>query len=219
MRLASFLVGLPVAITLVLVGCTSGSDDGAGGSSSTTTTGSGGATKQTITAKQGGTLQSSDGVATLTFPSGSVSQTLEVSVTVLPKASDTATAIYAYTPVDLTISVPAQLVIDIHDVTLPTGKAYALGKQTGSTWAVVPGTTLGSGTINASISALGTFAVIFVDSGPCDASCMSAPGAVCCTACGCTGEVKCMPDCAAPFQWDCELGCCYDYTAHVCEGS
>ena len=219
MRLASLLVTLPVALVLTLVGCSNGAGDGTGGSTSTSSTGSGGSTKQTITAKQGGVIQSSDGDATLTFPTAAVSETTEVTLTVLPKTADTATAIYAFTPVDLVISKPAQLVIDILDVSLPTGKAYALAKKTGETWTVMPETTFGSGTINADILALGTFAVIFVDSGPCDATCMSAPGAVCCTACGCTGDVKCMPECASPYQWDCELGCCYDYTAHVCEGS
>lgn len=52
--------------------------------------------------------------------------------------------------------------------------------------------------------------------GPCDPTCMAQPGAVCCTDCGCSGTVKCMPECDSPYQWDCEMRCCYDYTNYKC---
>lgn len=218
MRRSSLLLVIPALLSLAA--CESSTTDGVGGTgSSSASTASGGGIKETITAKMGGVLKSPDGDVTLTFQSGSVGDTTEVTLTILPKTADTATDIYAFTPKGLELGVPAKLVIDIFDVSLPMGKDYALAKQTGATWTVVPGTTLGSGTINADISALDTFSVIFVDSGPCDAGCMAAPGAVCCTGCGCMGEVKCMPECAAPYEWDCELACCYDYTAHACEGS
>jgi hypothetical protein len=53
-------------------------------------------------------------------------------------------------------------------------------------------------------------------SGACDPTCMAQSGAVCCTACGCTGAVKCKPVCDSPAKWDCEMGCCFDYTAKKC---
>ncbi len=52
----------------------------------------------------------------------------------------------------------------------------------------------------------------------CSDSCMAQSGAGCCTGCGCDFEVQCTPECGSGFQWDCEIGCCYDYEAHVCEG-
>ena len=63
-----------------------------------------------------------------------------------------------------------------------------------------------------------------VDAGPkpdapaviCDPTCMAQPGAVCCTQCACTGTVKCTPVCDPPYQWDCEMRCCFDYDSKGC---
>jgi hypothetical protein len=52
--------------------------------------------------------------------------------------------------------------------------------------------------------------------GSCSPSCLSAPGAVCCQACGCSGSPRCDPVCPAPFMWDCELTCCFNYTTFEC---
>ncbi len=109
--------------------------------------------------------------------------------------------------------------IDIFDVSLPEGKSYALAIEDGGSFSVVNGTTFGSGTINADITELATFTVIFADAatGPCEPSCMAQPDAVCCTQCGsCVGAAMCQPVCDAPFQWDCEVGCCFDYEAVMC---
>lgn len=51
--------------------------------------------------------------------------------------------------------------------------------------------------------------------GQCDPTCMAQAGAVCCRECGCTGTVRCYPECG-DFTWDCEMGCCYDYQTHQC---
>jgi hypothetical protein len=53
-------------------------------------------------------------------------------------------------------------------------------------------------------------------SGNCDPTCMAQSGAVCCKECGCTGTVLCYPVCESPYQWDCEIGCCYDYNTQQC---
>lgn len=54
--------------------------------------------------------------------------------------------------------------------------------------------------------------------GDCDPSCMAAPGAVCCTGCGC-GSGDCRPTCSGSYEWDCEVQCCFDYDLLECEGS
>ena len=54
-------------------------------------------------------------------------------------------------------------------------------------------------------------------SGECDPSCMAAPGAVCCTTCGC-GASDCRPVCNGGYEWDCEVQCCFDYDLLECEG-
>lgn len=51
--------------------------------------------------------------------------------------------------------------------------------------------------------------------GQCDPTCMAQSGAVCCRECGCSGTVRCYPDCG-DYTWDCEIGCCYDYQNHQC---
>lgn len=216
MRASSFLIVFPLAVSLVA--CSTSGTDGVGGESgsSSASTAAGGGTKQTITASMGGELKSADGDVSLSFAGGAVAADTEVTLTIHPKTADTATESYEFTPKGLMLAVPAKLVIDVFDVSLPTGKTYALAKANGASWTVVAGTTFGSGTIEADVSELDTFAVVFVDSGPCDAGCMAQAGAVCCTGCGCMGTVKCMPQCEAPLQWDCEIGCCFDYDALKC---
>ena len=54
-------------------------------------------------------------------------------------------------------------------------------------------------------------------SGQCDPTCMAQAGAVCCTSCGCDGTVKCIPVCDSPYQWDCEMRCCFDYSGKGCQ--
>ncbi len=54
--------------------------------------------------------------------------------------------------------------------------------------------------------------------GLCDATCMQQAGAVCCETCGCSGAtVRCEPQCESPYQWDCEMGCCFEYTNYTCQ--
>jgi len=54
--------------------------------------------------------------------------------------------------------------------------------------------------------------------GNCDATCMAQSGAVCCEDCGCGGAtVRCTPVCESPFQWDCEMACCFNYTTFQCQ--
>jgi len=49
----------------------------------------------------------------------------------------------------------------------------------------------------------------------CDQTCMQGANAVCCTTCGCK-TTDCKPACTQPLKWDCEMGCCFDYTALKC---
>lgn len=55
-----------------------------------------------------------------------------------------------------------------------------------------------------------------VDPGVCSTECMSQSGATCCTTCGCEAEIRCDPQCDSPYQWDCEIGCCFDYEIFEC---
>lgn len=53
--------------------------------------------------------------------------------------------------------------------------------------------------------------------GPCEASCMAAPGAVCCTTCGCAAT-DCLPACQrSGYTWDCEVQCCFNYDLLQCD--
>ncbi|MFH2005785.1 MAG: hypothetical protein ABI333_04270 [bacterium] len=53
--------------------------------------------------------------------------------------------------------------------------------------------------------------------GLCDPTCMAQSGAVCCSeTCGCSGTY-CMPVCEEPYQWDCEMLCCFNYTNYQCK--
>ncbi len=52
----------------------------------------------------------------------------------------------------------------------------------------------------------------------CSNTCLATPGAVCCTMCGCSAEVRCTPVCPDGYVWDCELTCCFDRTAFHCLG-
>jgi len=56
-----------------------------------------------------------------------------------------------------------------------------------------------------------------VTQGTCDPACLAMAGAVCCTACGCSGSVRCTPVCSAGFMWDCEIGCCFSYSTYECD--
>jgi hypothetical protein len=49
----------------------------------------------------------------------------------------------------------------------------------------------------------------------CNPTCMQGANAVCCTTCGCT-TTDCKPTCADPLKWDCEMGCCFNYTTLKC---
>jgi hypothetical protein len=51
----------------------------------------------------------------------------------------------------------------------------------------------------------------------CDPTCMQSANAVCCTTCGCK-QTDCKPACESPLKWDCEMACCFDYTALKCGG-
>ena len=55
-------------------------------------------------------------------------------------------------------------------------------------------------------------------SGECSNECLQQSGAMCCKTCGCEAEVRCDPVCNAPFQWDCEIGCCFSSDTFECEG-
>jgi hypothetical protein len=53
--------------------------------------------------------------------------------------------------------------------------------------------------------------------GECNLECVSQRGAFCCKECGCEGEIRCVPECRTGTSWDCEQGCCFNYTTFACE--
>ena len=58
-----------------------------------------------------------------------------------------------------------------------------------------------------------------VDAGElsCDPSCLSQPGAQCCTEASCPAEIACYPVCSSGYQWDVEILCCFDYDTFECD--
>lgn len=171
---------------------------------------------QDVVAAKGGTVANPDKAVILTIPAGSLAADTTITLTVSPKQDATATSVYTFGPAGVVLTTPAALVISVDGVTVPAKMKAVMGTQSGTSWAEVPGTKQGSGTIEAPVTTLAAYSVIFVDAGPCDATCMSQAGAVCCTACGCMEAVACAPQCGSGTMWDCELGCCYDSVAHTC---
>ncbi len=217
-RLATSRSLLAIALAaLALSAC--GGDDSAGSGAG----GGGGSSNvapivKDIPAAQGGIVSDPDGHVTLSIPAGSLASDTEITLTITPKTSETATSVYAFSPAGLALTEPATLSISTMGVTVPVDQKATLAVQTDGAWVALPGSTEGSGGLQAPIDTLGTFSVIFVaaPAGLCDATCMGQAGAECCTTCGCQAAVPCTPQCAAPTQWDCEIGCCFDYDLQMC---
>jgi hypothetical protein len=173
-------------------------------------------TAKDISAAKGGTVSDEDHTAVLTIPAGALAADTQITLTVGAKTKDTATGVFAFGPAATAFETPATLSISTDGVTVPSGKKAVLAVQDGASWTEAPGSAEGSGSVEAPLSLLGTFSAIFVDEGPCDAACMAQAGAVCCTTCGCMGAVQCAPQCPTATPWDCEVGCCFDYTVLMC---
>lgn len=189
-----------------------GSGDGGGGSSGETVT-------EQITAAEGGTVEDAAGDVTLTIPAGALAADAEITLAVRAATADTVTEVFEFGPADLELSSPATISIDIFEVSIPEGSRVVVGRKEGSSFVEVADSAYGgSGLVEAPITTLGTYSALLVDApaGPCEASCMEQSGAVCCTACGCQGEVQCQPVCDSATPWDCEIGCCFDYDLLEC---
>ncbi len=50
----------------------------------------------------------------------------------------------------------------------------------------------------------------------CSAACLEERGGECCLDCRCAFQGTCQPVCGAGTEWDCALGCCYDYDLFAC---
>jgi hypothetical protein len=138
-------------------------------------------------------------------------------LTIEPKAAETATSIYAFTPEGVAFEVDATLSISTDGVTIPAEMKAVLASRDGASWAEIPGSTDVSGAVEAPVSKLAAFSLILADaSGPCDPACMAQADAVCCTTCGCEAAVPCAPQCDAATPWDCEIQCCFDYDKLEC---
>jgi len=205
-----------LAITpLFLLGC---SDD------STTSGDAGGAFASPeaveVTPEAGGTLDDDENGVSLVVPEGAVAAAVSVSLSVTAKTADTVSEVFRLSPEDTIFEVPATLTIELTGVSVPVGMALAIAQEIDGEWSVLVGSEGQSGGVVSPLTKLGSFAAVLVDAGPaslCDESCMSQPDAECCTGCGCGGSGSCTPVCGEPFVWDCELACCFDYDALVCE--
>jgi hypothetical protein len=171
---------------------------------------------QDVVAAKGGTVTSADKTVSLDIPAGSLGADTKITLTVSAKEEATATSVYTFGPADAVFETPATLVIGTDGITAPAKMRAVMGMKSGTAWAEVVGAKQGSGTLQASVSTLASFSVIFVPAGPCADSCMGQAGAVCCTACGCSAPVACAPVCGSGTMWDCEMQCCFDSTALKC---
>lgn len=170
-----------------------------------------------ITAAEGGNLTHEESGFTLTIPAGSLAEDLTITLQVAPKASDTVSQVFTVAPAGTVLEIPADLAID-STASVPDGKKLVIGEKIDGAWSEVEGSAQGSGGVYGAVTRLGTFAAVLVDlpASACDATCMAQTGAVCCdTGCGCQVS-DCIPVCAAPYQWDCEMVCCFDYTLLEC---
>lgn len=50
----------------------------------------------------------------------------------------------------------------------------------------------------------------------CSSACLEEQGGECCLDCGCRGGNTCVPECGGGYEWDCALGCCYNYDLLRC---
>ncbi len=240
------LASIWIALALALPAC--GTDDAAGGAggaagsaasaSDATSGGSGGAaggagasaTTTTVTAADGGTVQDAAAVCVLSIPPGALAEDTEITLTIDPKTSETVTPVCTFTSAKEILFEPAasqpSLTILAPGATPPGDQRAVIAVDQAGTWTELEGSVQGSGSVEAPVPGLGSFAVIFVDAfvnGSCDPGCMSQPGAECCSvsrAC-CTAPVACEPRCPAGTLWECgDPGrpgpCCFDYGPQQC---
>ncbi len=185
-----------------------------------TTAGNSGTSVTTVTATEGGKITASDGLATLAVPKGAVSNDVDVKVSVSAGQADTAGSVYKFEPAGTTFAVPAAISVSTTGIKVPDGKTLTLAEYRDTKWQSVLGAKLVSGSVEASMSKLGTVALVFTEApatSRCDTACMAQSGAVCCDTCGCKGEVQCQPTCKERYKWDCEMTCCFDYTTLKCQ--
>ena len=213
------MIHFPARPSFVLVFALLGLAACGGGAGEAGAGGGGGAAApitQDVVAAKGGTVTNADKTVSLDIPAGSLGADTKITLTVTAKEDATATSVYTFGPKDAVFQAPATLVIGTDGITAPAKMKAVMGMKSGSAWAAVAGAKQGSGTLQASVSTLASFSVIFVPAGPCAESCMSQAGAMCCTTCGCMAAVSCEPVCGGGTMWDCEMGCCFDSTALKC---
>jgi len=207
-----------VAAAPLLLGCGDPATDGAGGAG-----GAGGASSSTetveLTPDAGGTFSDQESGVSLVVPAGAVAENVTVSLTITAKTADTVSSVFRFSPEDTVFELPATLTIEVTDVSVPVGMQLAIAQQVDGAWSALEGSEQGSGGVITPLTNLGSFAAVLVESPAeslCEQSCLSQPGAICCTTCGCGGSGSCTPVCNDPYVWDCELECCFDYEALTC---
>lgn len=218
LRSVFLVASLAFALPVSLMACAeSGGRASSDDDSSAEGGGGGGAPEQVVTSISpfaGGTL--SDSGVTLTVPPGAVDAETDVTLTVSSSA-DAKSKVFTFGPAGAGFTVPATVSIATTGLTPSFGNALAMGTQVDGEWLEMTFSEESSA-LETSITSLGTFAVIEVEtaSSECEATCMAQSGAVCCTTCGCEAAVWCQPTCSSGYQWDCEVECCFDYELQQC---
>lgn len=150
-----------------------GGGDTAGGGGDTPggggdTAGGGGEVGQSytasLTAAEGGTLQTPSGAAQLEVPAGALAADTELSVTVAAKTADTASDIYDFGPDGLQFEAPVTLTI-LWDGDPGEGNKAVIAWKDGETWTEIAGSSLTDGKVTAPVEHFSQFAVVVTAAG------------------------------------------------------
>ncbi len=141
------------ALAVVVLGC------------GTTDSRSGGGTKATQTlGTAGGSVQSSDGKARLDVPEGALTKDTDITLSVMEKEGDTASAIYDFQPDGLEFAKPATLRIRL-EASVPEGKKAVLAwyDEEKSEWLDLEGSRTDGQDVVANVVHFTKFAILFRD--------------------------------------------------------
>lgn len=217
MKASLLIVPFCLAVSLVHVGCASRADEPAIDPAVGTPPA---AASVSLSPTAGGTLTAADGQAVLTVPAGAVARAVNVTVEVGPKEPGTAGSVYRFAPEGTALAGGATLSLRTAGVAAEPGETLVLAVKRGTTWQTLAEVRSSDQSLQTTVTALGAYALVVSrrtsPASACADECMGQAGAVCCSACGCSGEPRCTPVCSADDRWDCELSCCFDPVALRC---
>lgn len=119
--------------------------------------------------KGGGSLESADGMASISIPAGALDTVTTITVTVLPKTAETTSNVYDFGPDGLEFQVPASLNIKYAGPPLAEGKKAVLAwyDEKAGQWVDIPGSQLlnvqGDSRVLAPVEHFTRFAIVIRD--------------------------------------------------------